>query len=85
MYRRVPKEIKDEVLEKIRSGGKVKELADQYGISTKTVYTWLSADISPDGISQLKYNKLKRENDELKRIIGLLTLDLSRGKKGRVN
>ena len=85
MFKRVPKEIRDEILAKVRSGGAVKDLADQYGISTKTVYTWLSAEVSPDGISQLKYNKLKRENDELKRIIGLLTLDLSRGKKGRAN
>jgi len=79
--KRISKEIRDEVLTKIRSGAKVKEVADLYGISDKSVYSWLSAEISPEGISQLKYNKLKKENDELKRIIGLLTLDLSRGKK----
>ncbi|PIW08130.1 hypothetical protein COW38_01375 [Candidatus Collierbacteria bacterium CG17_big_fil_post_rev_8_21_14_2_50_45_7] len=81
MMKRISKEIRDEVLTKIRSGAKVKEVADLYGISDKSVYSWLSAEISPEGISQLKYNKLKKENDELKRIIGLLTLDLSRGKK----
>jgi transposase-like protein len=81
MMKRISKEVKDEVLAKIRTGAKVKEVADQYGISDKSIYAWLSAEILPDGISQLKYNKIKKENDELKRIIGLLTLDLSRGKK----
>jgi transposase-like protein len=85
MFKRVPQEIKNEVLAKVRAGGSVKDVADQYGISTKTIYSWLSAEITPDGISQLKYNKVMRENEELKRIIGVLTLDLSRGKKGRPN
>ena len=31
----------------------------------------------------LFHNRLKKENDELKRIIGLITLELERGKKNR--
>ena len=81
MMKRIPKEIKDEILAKIRVGAKVRDMATQYAISDKSVYSWLSAEISPEGISQLKYNKLKKENDELKRIVGLLTIDLSREKK----
>lgn len=81
MYKRIAKEVKEEILSKVRTGEKVQELADQYGISSKTIYTWLAKETAPDGVSSLKYNKLKRENEELKRIIGLLTLDLSRKKK----
>ena len=67
MYKRVPKEIKEEILDRVRSRGLVKDVSEQYWISTKTVYTWLRAEVTPDGVSQLKYNKLKRENEKLKR------------------
>lgn len=81
--RRIPKEIREEVLSKAKAGEKVADLADRYGISTKTIYGWLQKDSGEDTISVLKYNKLQRENQELKRIIGKLTLDMSWGKKGK--
>lgn len=81
MYPRIPKEKKDEILAKIKAGEKVIPLATQYGISSKTIYYWIRADTSEEVISVLKYNKLLRENEELKRLIGALTLDLSLEKK----
>jgi len=81
MYKRIPKEIRDEVLSKARAGEKVIALAEQYGISIKTIYGWLSKDSGEDIVSALKYNKLKRENAELKRLIGQVTLEMSLGKK----
>ena len=83
MSKRIPQEIKEEVLNKIQAGSSVIDTAAQYGISTKTIYTWLSGSTGAPGVSVLEHNKLKRENEELKRIIGMLTLDLSRGKKGK--
>jgi hypothetical protein len=56
-------------------------LSTQYGINTKTIYYWLRSDTGEEVVSVLKYNKLKRECEELKRLIGELTLDLSLGKK----
>lgn len=79
--KRIPKEIRDEVIGKAKAGEKITELAERYGISTKTIYGWLSKDSGEDVVSILKYNKLKRENEELQRIIGKLTLDISWGKK----
>lgn len=81
MFRRIAKEIKDEILTKIKNGEKVVELAEQYGISAKTIYGWLRVDTGEDVVSILKYNKLKRENEELKRLIGEISLELSLGKK----
>lgn len=81
MYLRIPKAKKDEILAKARTGEKVVDLATQYGLSIKTIYYWLRADTGEEVVSVLKYNKLKRENEELKRLIGELTLDLSQGKK----
>lgn len=82
MHHKIAKEIKDEVLAKARSGQKALELSSQYGISTKTIYGWLRADTGEEVVSVLKYNQLKRENEELKRIIGKLTLEMSWEKKG---
>jgi len=82
MFKRVPIETKREVLDKVKNGMSIADAAKQYALSTKTIYTWLSNQIRPE-ISILEYNRLKRENEELKRIIGIITLELERGKKNR--
>jgi transposase-like protein len=79
--RTISSEIKQEILAKIKDGGKVADLASQYGISSKTIYSWLRSDTGESVISLMAYNKLKRENEELKKLVGELTLDMSLGKK----
>lgn len=82
MIKKIAKEIKEEVLAKAKAGEKVSALADQYGISDRTIYGWLRQNTGEEVVSILKYNRLKRENEELKRLIGELTLNMSlRGKK----
>lgn len=83
MFTRIPKEIREEVIAKTKAGEKVAELAKTYGISTKTIYGWLSKEVGDDSVSVLKYNRLKQENQELKRLLGEVTLELKWGKKGR--
>jgi len=80
MFKKVPIETKEEILAKVKGGETVASLANQYGISNLTIYAWLSNQVRPD-ISILEVNRLRRENDELKRIIGIVTLELERGKK----
>lgn len=80
MFKRIPVETRNEILTKVKGGLTVNEAAQQYGISTKTIYGWLANETRPT-LSILEYNRLKRENEELKRIIGLITLELERGKK----
>lgn len=82
MFKRVPLETKSELLEKVKNGLSVSEAAQQYAVSTKTIYAWIAHQTRPE-ISILEYNRLKKENEELKRIIGLITLELERGKKNR--
>ena len=82
MFKKVPIKTKEEILAKIKDGAAVAETAEQYGISSKTIYTWLQNQVKPN-ISLMEHNRLKRENEELKRIIGLITLELERGKKNR--
>ncbi len=74
-------EIKTEVLAKVKSGERVMVLADQYGISDKTIYTWLRQATQEPVVSVVQYNKLKRENEELKKLVGEISLSLSLGKK----
>ena len=63
---------------------------DQIEIDGKIFYEGLSQIVSIPVLSQtrpeisvLEYNRLKKENEELKRIIGIITLELERGKKNR--
>lgn len=83
MGHRVSKVIKEEIIRKVQAGERVAELAEQYGVSTKTIYAWLRQDSGEGVVSVLEYNKLKRENEELKRLIGELTLDMHLQKKSR--
>ena len=81
MQKKYSKELRHEVMSKVRAGNRVALLAKQYGMSDKTIYGWIRKSTGEDVVSVLKYNKLKRENAELKRLIGELTLDMSLGKK----
>jgi len=80
---KISKEIKDETLERIKNKGiSVAQAAEDVGVSTVTIYSWLG-NKAKGSISVLKYNKLKKENDELKRLIGELTIRMStEAKKG---
>ena len=83
MSRRIAKEIKEEIIGKVQAGERVVDLAEQYAVSTKTIYGWLRQDSGEGVVSVLDYNKLKRENEELKRLIGELTLNMHLQKKSR--
>lgn len=83
MGRRIPKAIKEEILAKVKAGERVVDVAEQYAVSSKTIYGWLRQDTGEGVVSVLQYNKLKRENEELKRLIGELTLNMHLQKKSK--
>ncbi len=78
----IAKEIKEEILGKIKQGEKVVALSKQYGINEKTIYYWLRSS-TQDHVSLMEHSRLKRENQELKAIIGALTIEVERLKKKR--
>jgi transposase len=80
---RIAKEIKDEILAKIKNDGlSVADAAERYGIHTGTIYNWLGTK-AVGVVSVLEHNKLKKENEQLKQIIGDLTIKMSvEAKKG---
>ena len=73
--------LKQEVLEKIKNGKSVPDLAAEHSLSVNTIYTWLRKQADNTGTSNLEIAKLRRENQELKEIIGLFALDKKRAEK----
>ncbi len=80
---RISTEIKEEIIKKIKHEGlSVMDAAKQYGISDKTIYNWLGTK-ARGTVSILEHNKVKKENEQLKQIIGDLTIKMSTdAKKG---
>lgn len=82
MFKPVAKEVKDEILNKVKNGEKVSVLANQYGVSDKSIYTWLGKK-AMGTVSLLTFRKLQNENKQLKEILGIVTYELEKSKKKR--
>lgn len=80
MKNAINKEVKEEILLKVKEGQTVMALAKQYGISDKTIYGWLRGKVV-NNVSFLEYSKIKKENQILKEIVGVLTVELEKSKK----
>ena len=79
-YKPVPKEIRDEILRRLKDGESAVKLATEYGISDKTIYHWTvksTKKINPI----LELSRLKRENKVLYEMIGVLTVERNKQKK----
>lgn len=81
-YKVIPQTTREKIIKEIKEHGKsANRVANEYGVSPKTVYGWLTKESKASGVSWLAFNRLKAENDQLKRIIGELALDNSRKSK----
>ena len=80
MFKIIPVPVKKQVLEQIKNGATVKQMADQFQVSIKTIYGWLTKE-SAAQVSLTEYSRLKREKEDLLKIIGEITLELTRSKK----
>lgn len=81
MQTSINKETKSAVLAEIKNGTKVVEAAEKYTVSDKTIYGWLRTQADNTGTSALEVAKLRKENTELKEIIGMFALEKKRGEK----
>ena len=79
----VKKEIKDEILSKVKNGEKVVILAKQYAVAENTIYGWLSNKATSEP-GTLELSRLRRENQDLYYLLGKATAELERSKKNRV-
>lgn len=83
MGKHVDQATQGNLLADIKNGMKVSEAAAKHGVHVKTAYALLRRNADNTGTSALEIAKLRRENAELKEIIGLLTLEKKRGEKNR--
>lgn len=74
-------EVKEQLLVAVKNGLSVAEATAKFGVGKQTVYAWLRGQVDNTGTSALEIAKLRRENAELKEIIGWLTLEKRRGEK----
>lgn len=81
MAAQIPKEIRTEILAKIKGGAKASDVADAHGVSRKTVYGWLGGE-ARSHVGFGEYQKLKRERDGLLALVGELVLK-TRGRGGK--
>lgn len=80
----IAKEIKEQILFRIKNEGvSGAQAAKDAGVSSKTIYGWLAKE-SLGSVSVLELNRLKRENEGLCKIIGKLSLELDKVKKGKL-
>lgn len=81
--KRYSKEVKAEVLEKVRGGKKVAEVAREHGINDMTIRTWLERDTESGSAQILEMSRLRRENESLLRLVGQLTYESDMQKKNQ--
>jgi transposase len=82
MAKKISQDIRDKIVGKIKNDGmSAPRAAQEFGISTGTIYSWLGK--GKIGSDTLEVGKLKRENQQLKLIIAELMLNSSKGKKNR--
>lgn len=85
MPHQVPKETKESVLSAIKHDGlSVADVATQFNVKPQTIYGWMGAEAKNGHTSALEFQKLKKENEMLKMLIGALTLENERVKKNPV-
>lgn len=83
MHPPIDRTLKATILIEVKNGAKVTEVAAKHGISDKTIYNWLRQQADNTGTSSLEIAKLRKENQELKEIIGMFALDKKRAEKNQ--
>ncbi|OGN31525.1 MAG: hypothetical protein A3I92_00585 [Candidatus Yanofskybacteria bacterium RIFCSPLOWO2_02_FULL_43_10b] len=77
----VPADVKKQILDRIKEGGtSISQIAEEHGISNRTIYGWLSKG-AVSAPSWLELNRLKRENAALKELLGRFMLETELSKK----
>lgn len=81
-YKPIDPAVKAEILDQIRNKGvSVSEAAASHNVSPKTIYTWLRTNVvDSDKNLILELNRLRKENEQLYKLLGRATAELNRPK-----
>ncbi len=78
---RIAPEVREQIISRIKNEGvTVQQAAKDHGVSEQTIYNWIGAK-TDGGPSVMEIAKLRKENDELLKLVGLLTLKLNESQK----
>ncbi len=78
---RISHEVRDQILRRIKDEGiPVQQASEKHGVSTKTIYSWLTKGTSKNP-SWMEVAKLKKQNQELLALVGEITMKLSQAQK----
>ena len=78
-------EIKEQILLRLKNEGvPVVKLAEEHGISTKTIYGWLAREAIGHP-SLLEFAKLRKRNQTLSELLGQVMIELELLKKKRAH
>ena len=78
---RISNEVRDQILKRIKDDGvTVVQAAEEHGISTQTIYRWLTKGASSNP-SWSEIARLKKENKSLLELVGEITVKLSQAQK----
>ena len=78
---RIAPEVKDQILKRVKDEGvPVAQVAEEHGISDRTIYGWLTKGLS-NNPSLGELVKVKKQNEELLALVGELTLKMSQSQK----
>lgn len=83
MAKHIDPALKNEILRAIKDGMNISDASSKYHVSDNTLYTWLRIQADNIGTSALEIAKLRKENQELKEIIGIFALKEKRAEKNR--
>ena len=78
---RITPDVREQIINRVKHEGvSIKQIAEEHGITDSAIYKWLGKNVEGSA-SLLELAKLRRENDELLRLVGLMTLKLSEAQK----
>jgi transposase-like protein len=78
---RIAPEVREQIISRIKNDGvSVAQAAKDHGVSEPTIYAWIGAKVE-GGPSVMEIAKLRKENDELLKMIGILTMKLNESQK----
>jgi len=82
MFKAIDQNIRNKILIAVREEGRsVKEVGDEYGVSPKTIYSWLRSEVKgSDRNLVLENNRLRKELDNCYRVIGRMSMEIKRPK-----
>lgn len=75
--------VKTEIIEQIKHNGmRVVDASEHYSVSTKSIYRWLREGVVDNEKNLvLELRRVRKENEQLYRLLGRATAELQRPKK----